>query len=51
MFFFAGIDFEGPAPGRWWEDKGERRGLLGDSHGRYHKFGGICTAHTLTLKR
>lgn len=51
LLFLAGIDFQGPSGGRWWEDKGERRGPLGDSRGRYHKFGGIGTAYILTLKR
>lgn len=50
LLFLAGTEFQGPSPGRWWEDKSERRGPLGDSRGRYHKFGGIGTALILTLK-
>jgi hypothetical protein len=48
LFFFAGIEFQGPITGRWWEDKGERKGPLGESRGRYPKFGGIGHAILLT---
>lgn len=49
LFFFAGIDFQGPSQG-WWEDKGVRKGPFGDVKGRYHKFGGKGTAYILTVR-
>jgi hypothetical protein len=47
LFFFAGVDFQGPVTG-WWEDKGKEKDPPFGSGKRYHKFGGLGTATILT---